>query len=77
MKRLLVGKCIHYREIGDKFGVSASTACEKVNTLGTDENLFRLVPVSVHGAQICPMVTNKGLCSDWYPFLSTGHRHQV
>ena len=27
-----------------KFGVGASTACEKVNTTGTDENLFRLVP---------------------------------
>ena len=37
-------KGINYREIGDRFGVSASAAYEKVNTSGTDENLFRLVP---------------------------------
>ena len=41
-----LGKGIEYREIGDKIGVSASTACEKVNTVGTNENLFRLVPVN-------------------------------
>ena len=38
--------------MGDKFGVSASTAFEKVNTVGTDENLFRLVPVPWHGAHV-------------------------
>ena len=32
-----LGKGINYREIGGKFGVSASTAYEKVNTVGTDE----------------------------------------
>ena len=36
-----LGKCIYYREIDDKFGVFTSTACEKVNTTGTDENHFR------------------------------------
>ena len=45
-----LGKGINYREMGDKFGVSASSACEKVNTAGTDENLFRLVPVPGHWA---------------------------
>ena len=35
-----------YREIGDKFGVGAS--CKKVNTSGTHENLFKLVPVPRH-----------------------------
>ena len=40
-----LGKCLDYdnREIGNKFGVGASTACEKVNLAGTNENLFRLV----------------------------------
>ena len=47
-----LGKGINYREIGCKFGVSASTASEKINTAGTDENLFRLVPVPGHGAPI-------------------------
>ena len=44
-----LGKGINHREIGDKFGVSASTADEKVKTAGTNENLFRLVPVPGHG----------------------------
>ena len=38
-----------------KFQVSAPTACEKVNTVGTDENLFRLVPVPGHGARVLPL----------------------
>ena len=44
--------------MGVKFGLGASIAYEKINTEGTDENLFRLVPsgVSVRagglGAQI-------------------------
>ena len=42
-------------EIGDKFGVAASTACEKVNTVGSDENLF-----TGHSAQICAM-SERGL----------------
>ena len=50
-----LGKGINYREIGDKFGVSASTACKKVNAAGTDENLFRLVPVPGHGARVLPL----------------------
>ena len=44
-----LGKCVplsNYREITDKFGVRASTVCEKVNAAGTGENLFRLVPIS-------------------------------
>ena len=48
-------KSIDYREIGDKFGVGSSTACKKVNTAGTDENLFRQVPVLAHGAQVLPL----------------------
>ena len=39
--------------MSDKFEVSVSTACEKVNTVGTDENLFRLVPG--HGARVLPL----------------------
>ena len=50
-----LGKGIHYREIRDKFGVSASAACEKVNTVGIDENLFRLVPVPGHSARVLPL----------------------
>ena len=45
-----LGKGNDYREISDKFGVGASTVYEKVNTTGTDENLFRLVPG--HGARV-------------------------
>ena len=40
-----LGKRIDYWETGANFGVGSSTACRKVNTVGTDENLFRLVPV--------------------------------
>ena len=47
-----LGKGLDYREVGGKFGVGASTACEKVNTTGTDENLFRLVPVPGDGARV-------------------------
>ena len=49
-----LGKRIKYREIGDKFEVSASTAGEKVNTVGTGVNLFRLVPVIGHSARVLP-----------------------
>ena len=45
-------KGINYREIGDKFGVSASPACEKEITVDTDENLFRLVSVPRNGARV-------------------------
>ena len=38
-----LGKRIDYREIGGEFGVGSSTACKKVNTALTDENLFRQV----------------------------------
>ena len=38
-----------------KFGVVASKAYERVNTKGTDENLFRLVPVPGHGARVLPL----------------------
>ena len=51
-----LGKDIDYPEIGHKFGVGASTACKKVNTAGTHENLFRLVPVPGHGARVLPLV---------------------
>ena len=53
--RKQLGKGINYREIGGKFGGSASTAFEKVNTAGTDENLFRLVPVPGHGTRVLPL----------------------
>ena len=49
-----------YRQIGDEFGVGSSTACKKANTEGTDENLFRLVPVTGHGAQLCARAATKG-----------------
>ena len=49
-----------YREIGDKFDVSASSASEKLNTVGTDKNLFRLVgirlvPVPGYSARVLPL----------------------
>ena len=43
------------QKLAKKFGVSASTAFEKVNTVGTDENLFRLVSVPGHGARVLPL----------------------
>ena len=74
------GKGLDYREIGDKYGVGASKACKKVNTAGTDENLFRSVPVPGHGARVLPVElvplprspnfssgTNKKLWSDLLP----------
>ena len=69
------GNGLECREISHKFGIGASTACdhEKANTAGTDENLFRLVPVHGgrelplelvavpgHGAQICARAQTKG-----------------
>ena len=48
-------KSVQYRHIGGKFGVSASAASAKVNTSGTDENLFRLVLVLGHGARVLPL----------------------
>ena len=50
-----LGKGFNCREIIGKFGVSASAACEEVNTSNTDENLFRLVPMPGHGAQVLPL----------------------
>ena len=35
--------------------LGASTAYEKANTVGTDENLFRLVSVPGHGARVLPL----------------------
>ena len=49
-----LGKGNNYREISGKYAVVALTAYEKVNTAGTDENLFRLVPVPGHGARVLP-----------------------
>ena len=45
-------KVINYGEISVKFEIVASTAYEKVNTTGTDENLFRLVPMPRLGARV-------------------------
>ena len=47
-----LGKGNNYREISGKFAVVASTAYEKVNTTGTDKNLFRLVPEPGHSARV-------------------------
>ena len=81
-----MGKGINYREIRDKFGVTASTVCEKVNTSsGNGENLFRLVPapelcvrvlplelvpMAGHGAQICAREPTKD-------YVQTGTRAWV
>ena len=59
--------------MGDKFGVAASTAYEKVNTTGTDENLFRLVPVPGHDAQMCARAPKKAM----FRLCLPGHGHQV
>ena len=45
----------NYREIGDKFGVSPSTAWAKVNTVGTGKNLLRSVGVPGHDARVLPL----------------------
>ena len=45
---------IKYREIGDKFEVSASTACEKVTTVGTDENPSTISGASARARTRCP-----------------------
>ena len=45
----------NHREISGKFGVVASTDYKKVNTTDTDKNLFRLVCVLGHGAQVLPL----------------------
>ena len=50
-----LGKDLDYREISGKFGLGASISREKVNTLGTDKNLFRLVPVPGQGARVLPL----------------------
>ena len=71
-----LGKGIKYREIGDKFGVGASAACKKVNTAGTDESLFRLVPLPLHGAQICAWAPTKGSKSERSLVCSTGPPEQ-
>ena len=62
-----VGNGMNYRKIADKFGVSASTACKKVNTAGTDENLLRLVPG--HGARVLPL--------EIVPKLVIGHHQKA
>ena len=50
-----LGKGNNYRDISGKFGVVALTAYEKVNTTGTDENLFRLMLVPGYGAGVLPL----------------------
>ena len=62
------GKGLNYREIRDKFGIGASVACEKVSPVGTDVNLFRLVPVPGHGTRVPPL--ELGACA-WARCLST------
>ena len=69
-------KGLGYGEIGDRFGVGASTAFENVNIAGSDDNLCRLVPVAEHGAQICARDQQKAMLG----YVHTGqnsHRHQV
>ena len=48
----MLGKGNNYRQISNKFGVVASSAYEKLNTTGTDENLFRLDLVPGHAARV-------------------------
>ena len=64
-----LGKVINYLEIGDKFRVDASTACKKVSTAGSNENLFRLVHVPGHGARVLPLelVPNRKTHLSWEP----------
>ena len=50
-----LGKGNNYPEISGKFGFVASATYEKVNATGTDENLFRPVPVPGHGARVKPL----------------------
>ena len=50
-----LGKGNNYPEISGKFGVVASKAYEKGNTTGTDENLFRPVPLPKHCARVLPL----------------------
>ena len=50
-----LGKGDNCQEISGKFGDVASTAIEKADATGTDENLFRLVPVLGHGARVLPL----------------------
>ena len=45
----------NHGEISGKFGVVPSTDYQKVNTTDTDKNLFRLVRVLGHGAQVLPL----------------------
>ena len=50
--------------IGDIFGVQALTACKKVNTADTEDNLFRLVRMSGH----CALALTKRYA--WKPSLN-------
>ena len=49
---------IDYREIDNKFKIGSSTACKKVNTVSTGENLFRLVAVLGDPWTRCPSATS-------------------
>ena len=46
---------LYHQEIAEKFRVGVYTACEKVNKVDTDKNLFKLVPVTGHGARVLPL----------------------
>ena len=76
-----LGKGNNYREICSKFGAVASRAYKKVNTTGTDKNLFRLVPMLGHSArvQITAGAPTKGFVQigarAW--FMGTMSEHQV
>ena len=60
-----------YGEIGNKFGVGASTTCKKVNTAGTDESLFRLASVpEYHVWSQCP-------CRGTVPKFVLGHQQKA
>ena len=75
---------INHREMGDKSEVSPSTACEKVNGVGTDKNLFRLVPPSTtctSGASAraqarCPSITSGASAHAQALSLDTGTKSE-
>ena len=48
----MLGKGNNYQQISNKSGVVASSAYEKLNTTGTDENLFRVDLVAGHAARV-------------------------
>ena len=53
-------------------GLVLSTACKKVNTVGTDGKLFRLVPVPGHSTQVLPLEAVSARARARFPDLCLG-----